>query len=302
MSAALNGVARRIFAPAVAAALSGFTLTRKEQPTPISARAPLFLTTSAQIDLPEEDSKESGALAELIFQAKALLNSSITLEPTQRQAHCMDPDGKDARVFGTYFAEERQVALNRGDRTAAEMYNQEPTVDDARRWARRFRYVGSAFEERHLNAEARDTAHIQRLQTRGDVLDTQFDENARDFRRDLARRNFDAAVYQSNYAPQPPVHIMAERFHASQPRRRPSYPSRRSSGRSSDSSSMGRNVAFDVTSSYRRHRSGSVEHDKRSRTGRSLAELDASDRRRDDSDSPRDRRHRRRSSRGRRRR
>ena len=156
-------------------------------------------------------------------------------------------------------------------------------VSGLRKAARRWDATATATRAYWGAQEAEDVGYMDAIDRDGEVADTELESEMADLDRQQRRDNLDAAKYQYAYIPPPPVPIAAGRHYAqrsSQPHGRPSRGSGSRRRSRSDRAPMDRNVAFDVTSSYRRDQFGNVERDRRARTGRSLAELDASDRHR----------------------
>ena len=230
------------------------------------------------------DSQNGSIIEAAIDFTKGLFG--VGLISTTNVAYCMDNPQEDNDlddVFDRYGWRRGKIAERRGDSVMKKFHDKRFQVTGLRKAARRWDAHAEATRSYWDAQEAEDVGYISAINRDGEVADTELESDMADLDRQQRRDNLDAAKYQYAYIPPPPVPIAAARHYAqwsSQPHGRP-YRGSGSRRRSrSDREPMDRNVAFDVTSTYRRDRHGNVEHDKRSRTGRSLAELEASDRHR----------------------
>ena len=213
-----------------------------------------------------------------IFNSDLVVSSNV--------AYCMDNPQEDNDlddVFGRYSWRRGKIAERRGDSVMKRFHDKRFQVSGLKKAARRWDATATATRSYWGAQEAEDVGYMDAINRDGEVADTELESEMANFDRQQLRDNLDAAKYQYAYIPPPPVPIAAARYYAqrsSQPHGRSSRGSRSGRRSRSDRAPMDRNVAFDVTSRYRRDRHGNVEHDTSRRTGRSLAELDASDRHR----------------------
>ena len=222
----------------------------------------------------------------------------VGLIATTNVAYCMGNPQEDNDlddVFDRYSWRRGKIAERRGDSVMKRFHDKRFQVSGLKKAARRWDATATATRAYWGAQEAEDVGYMDAIDRDGEVADTELESEMADLDRQQRRDNLDAAKYQYAYIPPPPVPIAAARHYAqrsSQPYGRP-YRGSGSRRRSrSDRAPMDRNVAFDVTSTYRRDRHGNAERDRRARTGRSLAEIDASDRNRSRSrDANRRRRH-----------
>lgn len=246
------------------------------------------------------DDNNDSMMKDAIDSFKALFSGELIV--STNTAYCMDnPRGmnKCDAIWNKYCAESQQNALDRGDNVLAELHSQRLGIHELQEMEDRW-IQGRATTRSHYQAAAEEEwGRVDVWNGRSAREDAQLNYDRQAFDRQRLRQDLRDAQYQWAYEPPPPVPVGAARYYArppSQPYRRPSRGSRRSSGRRSDRPPMDPNVIFEATSTYRRDRHGNVEHESNKRNGRPLAELDASDRRRNDRDRPHDPRRRRRSS------